>query len=391
MPKRLIQPLLRPIIHPIRELSESGKLGGVMLILATILSISITNSASGESYLHFWHTEISLPFVSMHLEHWVNDLLMAVFFFLVGLEIKRELVEGELASVKKVMLPLFAAIGGMLFPALIFTAFNLGTENIHGWAIPTATDIAFSLGVLSLLGNRVPLALKVFLTALAIIDDLGGIIIIALFYTKEIHLQYLLLSLFVLAILFVLNRKKVQSFIFYFIPMVFLWYFIYKSGVHATIAGVLSALFIPMNKVVKYEHVLHKPVNYFILPVFALANTTIALSLESIPDLWSSLGLGIILALFAGKSLGISFMVLATIKTNISSLPKGIQMKHIFGVALLAGIGFTMSLFFTALSFKHPENANTARLAIIIGSLVSALSGLAYLSVIYRKPSATTA
>ena len=194
--------LFQPFIHPIKALSESGKLGGVLLILATIISISITNSSFGENYLHFWHQEIGTPFISMHLEHWVNDLLMAFFFFLVGLEIKRELVIGELSSPKKVLLPLLAAIGGMLFPALIFFAFNAGSENIHGWAIPTATDIAFSLGVLSLLGKRVPLSLKVFLTALAIIDDLGGILIIAIFYTNEIHTNYLLLSLNIMAILF---------------------------------------------------------------------------------------------------------------------------------------------------------------------------------------------
>jgi NhaA family Na+:H+ antiporter len=377
--------LFQPFIHPIKALSESGKLGGVLLILATIISISITNSSFGENYLHFWHQEIGTPFISMHLEHWVNDLLMAFFFFLVGLEIKRELVIGELSSPKKVLLPLLAAIGGMLFPALIFFAFNAGSENIHGWAIPTATDIAFSLGVLSLLGKRVPLSLKVFLTALAIIDDLGGILIIAIFYTNEIHTNYLLLSLNIMAILFLLNKFKANHFIFYFIPIIFLWYFVYKSGVHATIAGVVSAFFIPINKVEKYEHILHQPVNYFILPIFALANTTIALSAESIPHIFSDLGFGIILALFVGKTAGISTFVFISIKTKICSLPNNIQMKHITGISLLAGIGFTMSLFFTALSFKHPESANIARLAIIIGSTLSAICGLAFLSFIINK------
>ncbi len=282
-------------------------------------------------------------------------------------------------------MPLLAAIGGMLFPALIFFAFNAGSENIHGWAIPTATDIAFSLGVLSLLGKRVPLSLKVFLTALAIIDDLGGILIIAIFYTNEIHTNYLLLSLNIMAILFLLNKFKANHFIFYFIPIIFLWYFVYKSGVHATIAGVVSAFFIPINKVEKYEHILHQPVNYFILPIFALANTTIALSAESIPHIFSDLGFGIILALFVGKTAGISTFVFISIKTKICSLPNNIQMKHITGISLLAGIGFTMSLFFTALSFKHPESANIARLAIIIGSTLSAICGLAFLSFIINK------
>ena len=385
MPKRFIQPIIRPIIHPIKELSESGKLGGVLLILATIVSIMVTNSSFGETYLHFWHQEIGNDFITMHLEHWVNDLLMAVFFFLVGLEIKRELVVGELSSPKKALLPLLAAIGGMLFLAIIFFVFNAGTENLHGWAIPTATDIAFSLGVLSLLGNRVPLSLKVFLTALAIIDDLGGILIIAVFYTNDIQLHYLLLSIVMLAILFLLNKYKISRFIFYFIPALFLWYFVYKSGVHATIAGVLSALFIPIGKVEQYEHLLHKPVNYLILPVFALANTTIALSAESIPHVFSDLGFGIILALFLGKTMGISSLVFLSIKTRICELPQDISFKHIAGVAMLAGIGFTMSLFFTALSFKHPGNANIARLSIIMGSTISGICGLLFLSVTLNK------
>lgn len=381
MPRRII----KPILHPIKELSESGKLGGLLLILATVISILLTNSPSGESYLHFWHQEIGNTLITLSLEHWVNDLLMAVFFFLVGLEIKRELVNGELSSPKKVLLPLIAAAGGMLLPAGIFFLFTNGTENLHGWAIPTATDIAFSLGILSLLGSRVPLSLKVFLTALAIIDDLGGILIIALFYTNEIHVSYLFLSLAVMAVLFLLNKFKAEKFIFYLIPVVFLWYFVYKSGVHATIAGVLSAFFIPIHKVEKYEHVLHQPVNYFILPVFALANTTIALSAESIPHIFSDLGLGIMLALFAGKTLGISSLVFVSIKTGICELPREILFKHIVGVALLAGIGFTMSLFFTALSFNDPGSANIARLAIIIGSTFSAICGLIFLSLTLKK------
>ena len=381
MPKRIIQ----PIIHPIKELSESGKLGGVLLIFATLFSITLTNSLLGERYLHFWHQEIGGSFISMQTEHWVNDLLMAVFFFLVGLEIKRELITGELSSPKKVLLPLIAALGGMLFPAFIFFAFNKGSDNLQGWAIPTATDIAFSLGILSLLGKRVPLSLKVFLTALAIIDDLGGILIIAVFYTNEIHFNYLLLSVGVMAILFLLNKFRVNNFIFYFIPILFLWYFIYKSGVHATIAGVVASIFIPINKVEKYEHVLHKPVNYIILPIFALANTTILLSSESIPHIFSDLGMGIILALFVGKTVGISTFVFISIKTKICALQENTTMKHIIGVALLAGIGFTMSLFFTALSFKDPESANIARLAIIIGSTLSAIGGLVFLSYTLKK------
>lgn len=280
---------------------------------------------------------------------------------------------------------MLAAIGGMLFPALIFFIFNQGTEQVRGWAIPTATDIAFSLGILSLLGNRVPVSLKIFLTALAIIDDLGGIIIIAVFYTSKISVVYLLLSCIVLFVLFLLNKFKAGNFIFYFMPMLFLWYFIYRSGIHATIAGVLSALFIPLNKIGKYEDKLHKPVNYLILPIFALVNTTIILSADSLPQIFSHLSLGIILALLLGKAIGITSFVYISIKTSICELPDTITIKHILGVSLLAGIGFTMSLFFTALSFQDEGNANIARLSIIIGSTLSAICGLIYLSLSLDK------
>ncbi|HMZ34669.1 MAG TPA: Na+/H+ antiporter NhaA [Chitinophagales bacterium] len=376
----MLKKITTPFIHPIRELAESGKLGGVLLIIATLFSIIVTNSKYGEAYLHFWHINLGNSFLSMHLAHWINDALMAIFFFLVGLEIKREIVSGELSSPKKAMLPLLAAIGGMIFPALIYFLFNHNTHNAHGWAIPTATDIAFSLGVLSLLGKRVPLSLKIFLTALAIIDDLGGIIIIAVFYTAEIHFTYLLYAGIILFVLFLLNTFKVRKFIFYFIPALCLWYCVYQSGVHATIAGVLSALFIPIEKIEKYEHYLHQPVNYLILPIFALVNTTILLSADSIVHVSSPLGLGIILALFLGKSFGITLFTYISIKTKTGELQDNSDIKDIFGVSMLAGIGFTMSLFFTALSFDNPESANIARLSIIIGSTLSAVCGLLFLS-----------
>lgn len=375
---------IQPIISTIKKLSESGKLGGVLLILSTIVSISITNSQWAETYLHFWHIELGNAFLSMHLEHWINDLLMAVFFFLVGMEIKRELMIGELSTIQKTLLPLLAAIGGMLMPAIIYALFNHQSEQAHGWAIPTATDIAFSLGVLSLLGNRVPMSLKIFLTALAIIDDLGGILIIAIFYTSEIHLNYLVYAGMILMLLYWINKLKVKHFIVYFIPMLVLWYCIYKSGVHATIAGVLSAMFIPLPKIEKYESVLHQPVSYFILPLFALANTTIALSTDSLAHLTSSLSLGIVLALFLGKPIGISMMVYLGLKTKVCALQDNADIKDIFAVSLLAGIGFTMSLFFTALSFREPESANIARLSIIIGSVLSAVVGLMLLSYTLR-------
>lgn len=385
MPKRII----KPILHPIKELSESGKLGGVLLICATLFSILISNSNIGAAYLQFWHQPIGVLNLSLSIEQWVNDLLMAVFFFLVGMEIKREIVVGELSSTKKALLPMIAALGGMLVPALIYTTFNAGTENTHGWAIPTATDIAFSLGILSLLGNRVPLSLKVFLAALAIIDDLGGILIIAIFYTQEIQFLYLVYAAIILFVLWLLNRFRVTSFGIYLLPMLLLWYCIFCSGVHATIAGVLSSLFIPISKIERYENTLHKPVNYLILPIFALANTTIVIAGGALQHLISPLSLGITLALFIGKPLGIFAFVYLSVKTKICTLQQQTTIRQILGLAMLAGIGFTMSLFFTSLSFKHPESANTARLAIIIGSSLSAVGGLMVLSISLKKENAS--
>lgn len=386
----MFEKITKPILHPIRELAESGKLGGVLLIVATAVSMYVTNSKNGEAYLHFWHQEIGTSFISMSLGHWINDLLMAIFFFLVGLEIKRELVIGELSTPKKIMLPLMAALGGMLFPALIYFLFNHDSAHLHGWAIPTATDIAFSLGVLSLLGKRVPLSLKVFLTALAIIDDLGGIIIIALFYTNEIHANFLLYAGATMGLLYVMTSLKIQKFIFYLIPVLCLWFFVYKSGVHATVAGVLAALFVPIEQVEKYEHILHKPVNYLILPLFALVNTTIPLSGDSIQHVLSNLSVGIIIALVIGKSLGITFFTYLSVKTKIGELQDNSDIKDIFGVSMLAGIGFTMSLFFTALSFNDADSANIARLAIIIGSTISAICGLIFLSLTLDKEAVNT-
>lgn len=377
--KQKIRQTLKPLTHPIKELSDSGKLGGVLLILSTILSITITNSTFSPSYLKFWNTELGIYSLSMPINHWINDLWMSVFFFYVGLEIKRELVNGELAEKKKALLPFIAAIGGMLTPALLFILINANTNNLHGWAIPTATDIAFSLGILSLLGNRVPLPLKIFLTALAIIDDLGGILIIALFYTHEIHFNYLAMALGIMLILALLNRQKISAFVYYIFPILLLWYCIYQSGVHATIAGVIAAFFIPTKNIERYEHLLNKPVNNLILPLFALANTTILLSGNSVYQLMSPLGIGVVVAMVAGKTFGITAFVWISIKMQWCSLQNNIHIKHICGVATIAGIGFTMSLFFTALSFTHPESANIAKLAILLGSTLSAILGLIYL------------
>ncbi|NLE06004.1 MAG: Na+/H+ antiporter NhaA, partial [Crenarchaeota archaeon] len=290
-------------------LFENEQSGGVLLILCTIASLLIASGSSGETYVHFWHTEIISNFT---VEHFVNDVLMAIFFLLIGLELKREFVIGQLSNTKKALLPIIAAVGGMAAPALIYTLFNAGYDTMSGWAIPTATDIAFSLAILSLLGKRVPFSLKVFLTALAVVDDLGAIIVIALFYTGDFHLNYLLFALAVFAVLVIMNKMKINNIIPYLLGGVGMWYFMHHSGVHATIAGVLLAFTIPFEggskKAAshKLEHFLHKPVTFLILPIFAIANTAIILQGSFQETLTQHYSLGILFGLFLGKPIGIT-------------------------------------------------------------------------------------
>ena len=367
------------ITDPIKDLAESGKLSGLLLILATVLSLALSNSHRASYYLSIWHIEVGFDFLHESVLHWINDGLMAVFFFLIGLEIKRELQEGELAVRGKAVLPVLAALGGMIFPALIFFVFNAGSkEHLSGWAIPTATDIAFSLGILSLLGKRVPLSLKIFLTALAIIDDMGAIVIIATFYTHDLHLGMLLFALLFAFVLFLLNRVKVNYFVLYLIPALGLWYFILKSGVHPAIAGVVAAMFIPKEMAGKLELSLHRPVNYWILPLFALANTAIPLTFN-LSELASGLTAGIILGLMIGKPLGIMLFSWIGVKTRISALPDGTDWKQMAGTGILAGIGFTMSIFIAGLSYKAPAVLDISKLSILAGSTLSALCGMAVL------------
>jgi len=369
----------RRITDPIKDLAESGKLSGLLLILATILSLALSNSGRAASYLSIWHIEIGFDFLHETLLHWINDGLMAVFFFLIGLEIKRELQVGELAVKEKAILPVLAALGGMIFPALIFIIFNTRfKEHLNGWAIPTATDIAFSLGILSLLGKRAPFSLKIFLTALAIIDDLGAIVIIATFYTSVLHMMMLLFAFIFVLVLLLLNRFRVKYFIFYLIPALCLWYFILKSGIHPTIAGVVSAIFIPKEIAHKLELSLHRPVNYLILPLFALANTAIPLTFDH-SGLVSGLTFGIILGLLIGKPLGIILFSWIGVKTKISALPAGTNWKQMAGTGMLAGIGFTMSIFIAGLSFNQPAVLDISKLSILAGSTLSALCGMGVL------------
>ena len=377
------------------EFSESERTGGYLLIICTVVSLVIANSFLAESYLALFKTKIgfSLGSVSMNypVYHWINDLLMAVFFLMVGLEIERELYIGELADFRNALLPILAALGGMIVPALIHFSFNSGTETQSGFAIPMATDIAFALGMLSLLGNRVPVAIKVFLTALAIIDDHGAIIIIAIFYAKGFSLLYFSLAIGVFIMLIIFNRTGINNLLMYLIPGVFMWYFMHESGVHATITGVLLAFAIPFRdgskRSVSYklQHFLHKPVALLIIPLFALANTGIKISPELLSGLSSNNAVGIIMGLFIGKPVGIFLFTLLAVKLGWSSLPDEVAWKHVLGAGMIAGIGFTMSIFISLLAFNEPLVIDTSKVAILCGSLLSCIAGLVMLSVAGKK------
>jgi NhaA family Na+:H+ antiporter len=368
--------ILDKIFNPVRQLAEHGKLSGVLLIIATGVSLLLSNSHSAASYLGLWNSEIGFSFLHKSLLHWINDGLMPIFFLLVGIEIKREMVTGELSQVKQAVLPVFAAIGGILVPAYIFYIFNMrDAETLHGWAIPTATDIAFSLGILSLLGNRVPFAVKVFLTALAIIDDLGAILIIAIFYSGELQVTMILLALAVLVLMILFNRFNVDFPLIYLLLGGLLWYFTMKSGIHPTIAGVLTAFAIPAKMAEELEYLLDKPVYYFILPLFALANTAFPISFELTGSIFSGLSMGIILGLFLGKPIGILLATVIMIRSGFSTLPTNTKWSHLAGMGLTAGIGFTMSIFIASLSYSSPLFTNSAKLAILVGSLLSAVAG----------------
>lgn len=360
-----------------KEFLESEKSTGIILIGCTIVSLILANSAIGPSYTGIWETQFS----GHSIEHWINDGLMAIFFLLIGLELEREIYIGELSKIKNATLPIFAAIGGIVVPAVIYTIFNYGTPEQSGSGIPMATDIAFALGILSILGKRVPNALKVFLAALAIIDDLGAIIIIAVFYTETLMFTNLMYALGIFAFLLVLNRLKVRNLIPYLISGVFMWYFMLLSGVHATVAGVLLAFAIPFGngdkKSTSYilQHFLHKPVSFIILPIFALANTAIVLSGELGDILSHNYSLGISTGLIVGKPLGIFLGTFIAFKLGLGKLPSKLKWSHIFGVGLLGGIGFTMSIFITLLAFDNATIINNAKLVILLSSLVAGSLG----------------
>lgn len=378
-----------------KKFFNNSQASGIILIFCVLISLLIANSSLAENFQSFLDKSVGTHLFGLEypVSIWINDGLMAVFFLLVGLEIKRELVEGELSSFKNASLPIFAAVGGMLVPAVIYSIFNSGTEYSNGWGIPMATDIAFSLAIISMLGKKIPNSIKIFLAALAIVDDLGAILVIAIFYTDQIHWTYLLLSFGVTALLFILNFLKVTKTIFYIIPGLFLWYFLHHSGIHATIAGVLLAFSIPTNAsnveispLEKLEHQLHIPVSFLIMPIFALTNTNITFSNEMVAGVTSTLGLGIICGLILGKLIGINLFSLIAIKLKLSSLPQNSNWTQMAGVGLLAGIGFTMSIFIALLSFKGELIIqDEAKFAILIASFIAAILGFTILSISSKK------
>lgn len=367
-----------------KDFFESEKLGGLILLVCTIASLLLANSAFGESYHHFWLSEFS----GKSIEYWVNDGLMTIFFLLIGLELEREIYQGELSNIKDALLPIFAAIGGMVVPAGIYLAFNFDTITQSGAGIPMATDIAFAIGILSLLGNRVPLSLKIFLTALAVIDDLGAILIIAIFYTKTILWSNLAIALGLFVFLYVLGKYfKVKILLPYLIGGVFMWYFMLHSGVHATITGVLVAFAIPFGnggtKSTSYilQHILHKPVAFIILPIFALANTAIVMNGNLAEVVTENYSLGVALGLVVGKPLGIFILTFLVVKIGWCQLPSDMNWKSVLGVGFLGGIGFTMSIFITLLAFDNPVIINNTKLIIVLSSLIAGVFGFLFLKI----------
>lgn len=372
-------------LNVFKDFVKSNNFGGILLFLCVILSLIVANSAMGEKLQNILDTVVGFENESVHLNYsvsmWINDGLMAVFFLLVGLEIKREIVEGELSSPKKALLPILCAIGGAVVPAVIFFMFNSGTETIHGWAIPMATDIAFALAVISLLDKRVPASLKIFLAALAIVDDLIAILVIAFFYSNGIELVYLGYAAVGMTVLILMNRFNVKNPYLYLIPGVFIWYFVHHSGIHATIAGVMVAMTLPTNDtnvespLERLEHALVNPVNFFIIPIFAFANTNITLQSEMLHGLTAPLGLGIFFGLMFGKPIGILLTSWICSRFGIASLPEGSSWMHIIGVGMLAGIGFTMSIFISILSFKNPLFVSEAKLSVLLTSVIAGTAG----------------
>lgn len=431
---------LDTILNPIRKFLKIQASGGIILIIVTVLALLWANSPYSDYYFALWNLKLSVGFEKIYFDKsilfWINDGLMAVFFFLVGLEIKRELLLGELSSFKKASLPFVAALGGMLFPGIIYYFINIGTDTVNGWGIPVATDIAFALGILSLMQKRVPLSLKIFLTAFAIIDDLGAVLVIAIFYSSGIIYVSLIISLLLFFLLILFNILNIRKPVLYIIFGVLMWIAFLNTGIHPTIAGVLLAFAIPtvaridyknfifsakgyldkleksksegneeifsskLNSTVyrieescekvlapghKIEHKLHPYVGYFIIPLFAFANAGVAIEGEFFETLLKPVTLGIILGLFFGNQIGITLFSKIALKAEISELPSGATFKQLYGVACLGGIGFTMSLFIATLAFNDIQHLNEAKIGILVGSLISGITGFITLFLLNRK------
>ena len=380
--------MINYLSQPFKWFFKLEAASGLILLFAAIIALIISNSTLSDLYFSTLNKYLFIGIDNFGLKlsvlHWINDALMAIFFFFVTLEIKREFLQGELSNIKQALLPIIAAVGGMLVPALFYVFINFGdSETLNGWAIPSATDIAFSLGVLSLLGKRVPLSLKVFLTALAIIDDLGAIVIIALFYSGDLSIKYLSLMLLAFIILLVINKFNIKKFLPYLIVGIFLWDFTHNSGVHATIAGVLLAMTIPHRKkekdfslLIKIEHAISPYVAFGIMPLFAFANAGVSLEGLSFASLLNKVPLGILLGLFVGKQLGVFLFSYVSIKTKIAQMPNNTNWFNLYGVGVLTGIGFTMSLFVGNLAFvENVQYMDGVKIGVLTGSLLSTLFG----------------
>ena len=431
---------IEKLLGPLQQFLHAEASGGILLIICTLIALAWANSPFAESYHHLWHTYLSIEVgeigLNYSLHHWINDGLMVIFFFVVGLEIKRELLVGELSSIKKASLPIAAALGGMIFPAAIYSLFNAGSDGASGWGIPMATDIAFVVGILALLGSRVPLSLKIFILALAIVDDIGAVLVIAIFYTSQISFVSLAIAAGLLILLVIMNKMGVRNLLIYSLVGIALWLAFLKSGVHATVAGVLLAFTTPSSSRIntkkfsneteslvkrfdtagehgenvltnsdrlsivdqienncekiltplqRFEHGLHPWVTFFIMPVFALANAGVSIGNEFASAITNYVSIGIILGLFLGKQIGIfSFSYLA-VKLKFASRPEGVSWKKIYAAAILGGIGFTMSLFIANLAFNTEELLNISKVGILGGSIISGIAGFIILKSALNK------
>jgi NhaA family Na+:H+ antiporter len=380
--------MIKTLSKPFKWFFKLEAASGLVLLIAAIIALVISNSNFSELYFgtleQYLFIGINNFGLKLSVHHWINDLLMAIFFFFVTLEIKREFIQGELSNLKKALLPIIGAVGGMVIPALFYVAINFeNPETLNGWAIPSATDIAFSLGILSLLGSRVPISLKIFLTALAIIDDLGAILIIAFFYSGDLSISYLSLILISYIFLLILNKYRVKKFIPYFIIGAFMWYFTYKSGIHATIAGVLLASTIPhrvkdkdYSLLIKLEHAISPYVAFIIMPIFAFANAGVSLEGLSLSSLLLPVPLGILLGLFIGKQVGVMIFSFVAVKLGVAQMPDNANWLTIYGVSVLTGIGFTMSLFVGNLAFaENIQYIDGVKIGVLAGSLLSTVFG----------------